>query len=177
MIRYALSCDRGHGFETWFRDSASYDDQARAGLVTCPLCGSPKVEKQIMAPAVARTDRPAAVPPPGEAGPAGPAEAAAGGDPTRQAAAPEILPPGPAPMVLMGEREQAFRALLRAVRDHVVATAENVGPRFADEARKIHEGLSEFRAIYGEATPEEARALAEDGIDAFLLPTLPDERN
>lgn len=161
MIRYALACDRAHAFESWFRDSAGFDEQVARGLVTCPVCGSPRVEKQIMAPAVARTDRDGPSPPPEE----------------REG---EILPPvpaGPTPMMVMGEREMAFRALLRAVRDHVVSTAEHVGPRFAEEARRMHEGLSEFRAIYGEATAEEAQALAEEGIDALALPAFPDDMN
>ena len=157
MIRYALACAAGHGFESWFRDSASFDEQQRAGFVTCPMCGSSKVEKQIMAPSVARTDLDRPAPPTPEPTPAAPAPAG--------------------PMALLSEREAAFRELLRAVRRHVVETAENVGPRFAEEARRMHDGLSEFRAIYGEATPEEARALAEEGIEAFALPMLPDEHN
>jgi hypothetical protein len=162
MIRYALCCDGGHAFESWFRDSASYDMQARDGLVSCPVCQSTSVAKQIMAPAVARTDRERPLAPPeSEASPA----------PEAPAAEPA------APMVALSEREAAFRALLRAMRDHVTATAEHVGPRFAEEARRMHDGLSEFRAIYGEATDEEARALAEEGIEAFRLPVLPDDRH
>jgi hypothetical protein len=162
MIRYALCCANGHDFESWFRDSASYDLQERRGLVACPVCQSASVAKQIMAPAVARTDRerPAAPPEPDQAAPETPAG------------------PGPAvPQVARSEREMAFRALLRAVREHVTATAEHVGPRFADEARRMHEGLTEFRAIYGEATEDEARALADEGIEAFPLPILPDDRH
>lgn len=165
MIRYALACEAGHDFESWFRDSDSFDTQLVRGLVTCPQCGSPKVAKQIMAPNVARTDL-------ARQAPADEAEA--------QASLPAVVPdpaPASAPMVLMGEREQAFRALLRAVRSHVEATAEHVGPRFAEEARRMHDGVVEFRAIYGEATAEEARALAEEGIDVMPLPHLPDERN
>ena len=160
MIRYALACSKGHGFESWFRDSASYDEQVARGLVSCPHCGATKVEKQIMSPSVARTDRDiVAVPQPSEA------------------PAPAEAPAAPAPFALMGEREQAFRALLRAFKDHVKSTAEHVGPRFADEARKMHEGLTDFRAIYGEATPEEAKALAEEGIDAVAIPWLPDDQH
>ncbi|MFO1151587.1 MAG: DUF1178 family protein [Alsobacter sp.] len=162
MIRYALCCERGHDFESWFRDSASYDVQARRGLVSCPVCQSTSVAKQIMAPAVARTDR--------ERPPA-PVETEDQAAPETPAAAPSV------PMVALSEREIAFRALLRAVRDHVTATAEHVGPRFAEEARRMHEGLSEFRAIYGEATEDEARALADEGIEAFPLPILPDDRH
>jgi len=165
MIRYALACEAGHDFESWFRDSDSFDTQLVRGLVTCPQCGSAKVAKQIMAPNVARTDL-ARVQPAEEA--------------ETPANLPAVVPdpaPASAPMVLMGEREQAFRALLRAVRSHVEATAEHVGPRFAEEARRMHEGVVEFRAIYGEATAEEALALAEEGIDVMPLPRLPDERN
>jgi hypothetical protein len=165
MIRYALSCDKGHEFESWFRDSASYDEQLAHGLVTCAYCGSALVEKQIMSPNVARTDLPA--PASTETDTPGPA-----------AGLPVPAEPAPTPaMALLGEREQAFRAMLRAVRQHVMENAEHVGPRFADEARRMHDGLTEFRAIYGEATPEEAAALAEEGIEALPLPWLPDERN
>lgn len=162
MIRYALACDRGHGFESWFRDSAGFEEQARLGLVSCPLCGSTSVAKQIMSPSVARTDRDLPEPP---AAPLEPAETHG--------------PPAPAggPMVALGERERAFRALLKAVREHVTANAEHVGPRFAEEARRMHDGLSDFRAIYGEASTEEARALAEEGIEAYPLPILPEDRN
>ncbi|MCP8938921.1 DUF1178 family protein [Alsobacter sp. SYSU M60028] len=159
MIRYALRCDNGHEFESWFRDSASFDAQAARGLVTCPVCDTAKVEKQIMAPTVARTDVPRAAADASEA--------------------PAAVPTAPAalPVALMSERERAFREVLRAVREHVIANSEHVGPRFAEEARRMHDGLSEFRSIWGEATPDEARALAEEGIDALPLPVLPDERN
>jgi hypothetical protein len=160
MIRYALACEAGHAFESWFRDSDSFDTQQKAGFVTCPACGSAKVAKQIMAPNVARTDRDR---------PALPAPA--------ETASPPVEPTPSAPVALLTEREAAFRELLRAVRRHVVETAENVGPRFAEEARRMHDGLSEFRAIYGEATLEEAMALAEEGIEALPLPSMPDEHN
>jgi hypothetical protein len=168
MIRYALACDKAHTFESWFRDSGSFDDQVARGLVSCPFCGSTRVEKQIMAPSVARTGRDAS------SGPAGEIE---DGRPATTLPAPAPAPPASAPMALMGEREQAFRALLRAVRQHVVDTAEHVGPRFAEEARRMHDGVADFRAIYGEATPEEVAELAEDGIDALQLPWIPDDRN
>ena len=91
MIRYALACDRGHGFESWFRDSDAYDEQVRRGLVTCPVCNSASVAKQIMAPAVARTDL--------DRAPAPADETAAG--------VPAVVE-APAPMVMMTERERAF---------------------------------------------------------------------
>ncbi|MEA1830505.1 DUF1178 family protein [Methylobacterium durans] len=156
MIRYTLVCEAGHTFESWFPSSDSFDEQAARGLVSCPLCGSGKVEKGLMAPRVARTNR-------GE----------------RSAPVPAPLPeaPGPSPMPMIAEPEQKLRALLRAVREHVQSTAEHVGPRFPEEARKIHYGEVAERPIYGEASPEEARALIEEGIDVAPLPPMPDDRN
>jgi hypothetical protein len=67
--------------------------------------------------------------------------------------------------------------MLKAMREHVTKTAENVGPRFADEARKMHYGDIEHRSIYGEANPLEAKALIEEGIEVYPLPLAPDDRN
>ncbi|GGH32672.1 hypothetical protein GCM10007036_44740 [Alsobacter metallidurans] len=163
MIRYALACESGHSFESWFRDGASFDDQAARGLVECPHCGSAKIAKQIMAPSVARTDRDAAAPAPEPSDADGPASGPS--------------PGGAAPVALLSERDMAFRALLAGMREHIKANAENVGRGFAAEARRMHEGLTDFRAIYGEASAEEAQALAEEGIDATAIPWLNDDRN
>ena len=157
MIRYALSCDSGHSFESWFPSSDSYDEQARAGLVTCPFCDSPKVAKQIMAPSLGRT---AALPAPAE-GPAATASPA----------------PAEAPVSLVSEPERQLRAMLRALHEHVARTADHVGENFATEARRMHYGEIEHRAIYGEASPAEARALIEEGIEVAAIPILPDDRN
>ena len=70
-----------------------------------------------------------------------------------------------------------MRAMLRAVREHVVKTAEHVGERFPDEARKMHHGEIEHRSIYGEANPAEVRALLEEGVEIHPLPPAPDDRN
>ncbi len=160
MIRFTLACDAGHTFESWFPSGSAYDEQAARGLVTCPICHSAKVAKAPMAPAVARTDR-------------GRTSAVA---PSSAPAAPAEAPPAtPVPMITEPERQ--LRALLRAVREHVVSTAEHVGERFADEARAIHYGEREGRPIYGEASPGEARALAEEGIEVMPLPPTPDDRH
>lgn len=155
MIRYSLVCEAGHGFESWFPSSESFDDQAARGLVTCPICDSRKVAKGLMSPNLARTDR-------GRA--SAPAETAPVAD-------------EPAAMPMVAEPERRLRAMLRAVRARVEATAEHVGTRFPEEARKIHYGETEERAIYGQASPEEARALIEEGIDVAPLPPMPDDRN
>ncbi len=165
MIRYTLICDNAHEFESWFASSASFDEQAKRGFVTCPVCDSAKVERAVMAPAVARTDR-------------GPRPAA----PASETAAPPSAPaPSPAPAAqpaaLMGEKEMAFRAMLTALHEHVAANAEPVGKRFAEEALKIHHGESENRAIYGEASAEDAQMLHEEGVEFLPLPRLPEGRN
>lgn len=163
MIRYTLICDNAHEFESWFANSGSFDEQAKRGFVTCPVCDSVRVERAVMAPAVARTDRGAR-----------PAE------PVSEAASPVAVPaPAPAaqPLALMGEKEMAFRAMLTALHEHVAANAEPVGERFAEEALKIHHGESESRAIYGEATPEDAQMLREEGVEFLPLPRLPEGRN
>ena len=163
MIRYALACNQGHEFESWFPGSAAYEAQLARGLVTCPLCGSAKVEKQIMAPSVARKDK---APPPAPS-PAGPPEAPGLPVPAAQ----------PQPMAVFSEQEKEFRAMVKAFREHVTKNADYVGQGFADEARKMHHGEIEHRSIYGEANLAEARELIEEGIDVHPLPIMPDERN
>ena len=54
MILFDLRCTKGHVFEAWFRNNASYDSQAKAGAVACPACGSRKVEKAPMAPRIGK---------------------------------------------------------------------------------------------------------------------------
>jgi hypothetical protein len=163
MIRYALRCEADHTFESWFQNSAAYDKQAKRGLVTCPVCNSAKVEKTIMAPRLARADVPAPPPPVPVPTPA-PA-------PTPQAA------PGKAAVAIMGAQERELRAKLKELRDHVTKNANYVGAKFPEEARKIHYGETEHRSIYGEASPEEAKALHDEGIEFHPLPALPDDQN
>jgi hypothetical protein len=164
MIRYNLVCARGHEFESWFAGSAAYDKQARRGLVECPMCGTAKVEKALMTPRLTRS---------GKSTPAVPGvpEAAA-------AAAPEAAAPEPAtPVAVISPQEQELRTKLRELREHLVKNAENVGPQFPEEARKMHYGEKEHRSIYGTASPDDAKALHEEGIEFAPLPVLPDERN
>ena len=157
MIRYALVCEKGHDFESWFQDSAAYDKQAKRGLVNCPHCGSAKIEKAIMAPRLAGAKkRTAPVETPAEA----------------PAAAPEK-----APVAMLSPQEQEFRSKLKELREHLTKNADHVGAKFPEEARKMHYGETEHRSIYGEASPEEAKALVEEGIEFHPLPILPDERN
>jgi hypothetical protein len=160
MIRYALICQQGHEFDSWFQDSAAYDKQAKRGLVSCPHCGSAKVEKAIMAPRLSATAkrRSKAIEAPETAPEAAPA-------------------PAPAPVAMISPQEQEIRAKLKELRDHLTKNADNVGAKFPEEARKMHYGEIEHRSIYGVASPEEAKELSEEGIEFHPLPSLPDERN
>jgi hypothetical protein len=147
MIRYALICNEEHEFEGWFRDSADFDKQAKAASIACPFCESTRIEKQIMAPSVAGTKKDAVAEP----------------EKLRVAA------PDP--------RRTAMIEALREMRKSVTENADYVGGKFPEEARKIHYRETEPRGIYGEASPTEAKELAEEGIEFHPLPPLPEDRN
>ena len=83
----------------------------------------------------------------------------------------------PAPVAMMSSQEREFRGKLKELRDHLTRNAENVGRKFPEEARKMHYGEIEHRSIFGEASPQEAKDLHEEGIEFHPLPVLPDERN
>lgn len=136
MVRYSLRCSEGHGFESWFASAKAFDDLAAGGHLACAECGTGRVEKAPMAPAV-RAERQAPAPRPLSA-PADPREAA-----------------------------------LAKLRRHVEETSDYVGLSFAAEARRMHEGEAPERSIWGEARPDEARALLEDGIPVAPLPFVP----
>ncbi|MGO1120011.1 DUF1178 family protein [Rhodovibrionaceae bacterium A322] len=170
MILYALRCDNAHDFESWFKDSSAYKALAAAQQVTCPFCGSTTVEKQIMAPRVnkkgseaetARIDQALSQQ----------AEQQAQAD---TAAAEKSSPPAGtgsnSAMMPSGEMAQALRQQLLDLRKQVESNCDYVGPGFAEEARKIHYGEAEPRGIYGESTPEEAKALEDEGVEIAQIP-------
>jgi hypothetical protein len=152
MIRYALKCAADHRFESWFQSAAAFDALAEARRLSCPVCGEAGVEKAIMAPRVASGEA-AAQPAPG----ASPAPAA---------------PHGP----LSGPAHPAEQ-MLRAIRAHLEKNSTYVGRRFAREARAMHLGERDEATIHGEATPEEARALIEDGVPIAPLPVRPRDKS
>jgi len=163
MIHYNLRCERGHAFESWFQSSAAYESQEKRKLVNCPACGSAKVERAIMAPQiVSKRGRDSRENVKENAMPAA-------------AATTDVAAPGSTPLMMAQERE--LRAKLKELRDHIVKNADNVGERFPNEARKMHYGDIEHRPIYGEASPDEARALIDEGVEVSPLPVLPDDRN
>lgn len=169
MIRYALACRQGHSFESWFQNSDAFDEQAKRGLIHCPACGSSEVDKALMAPNLSGTRKAASsrMPAADEAPrPPEPASASSSG-----------AMPAAAPVAMMSPQERELRTKLRELRDYLTRTAEHVGSRFPEEARKMHYGESDSRSIYGEASPDEARALIDEGIEFHPLPPLPDEHN
>jgi hypothetical protein len=158
MIRYSLRCDKDHSFESWFQSSSAYDSQVKRKLVSCPVCGSARVEKAIMAPRIV--------------GKKGRDKA-----PAVTEAPTEVAAPAAESTPLMMAQERELRAKIKELRDHIVKNADNVGERFPNEARKMHYGDIEHRPIYGEASPEEAKALIDEGVEVAPLPVLPEDRN
>ncbi len=153
MIHYQLRCQSEHGFDGWFRDSAAFDAQAQGGLLSCPVCGDAKVTRALMAPAVGKKrELPAQVEVP---------------------AAPVPAPASPAQPVAGGTLPDGLRAMLQRMRAEVEKRCEYVGGGFAEEARRIHNGESAVRGIYGEASADEAERLAEDGIEVAKIPWVP----
>lgn len=145
MISFALRCQSGHSFDSWFNSAAGFETLLAGGHLSCPTCGSAEVAKALMAPAV----RPA----------------------RKAASAPAEVAPSP-PAALSAPRSELEQALA-ALRREVEKNSEYVGMNFAAEARRIHDGDAPERSIYGEARPEEARKLLEDGVPVAPLPFVP----
>lgn len=145
MILYELICENAHGFESWFRNSETYDAQVAAGEVTCPMCGTMAVSKALMAPRLS---------------------------PRRRETAPVLGPSGEAETTVAAGNPQSARltALLQEVRAEIEQTFTDVGDRFAEEARRMHYNEREAAPIYGEATLDDARDLIEEGIEVMPLP-------
>jgi hypothetical protein len=147
VITYNLACTKGHEFEGWFKDSAAYEAQAGRGALACPLCGDVHVTKAIMAPAV-RTS-------------------------VTKAKGKTELVPGAA----QAPDPQKLRQFMAGYRKFIEENADYVGPRFPEEARKIHYGEVEERHIYGESTVAEVRELIEEGIEIAPVPPDPNDLN
>jgi hypothetical protein len=151
MIVFDLACADGHRFEGWFASSAAFADQHARALVTCPHCGSSAIDKAPMAPAV----------------------------PAKGNARAEVAPPRSVTGKLPPEVAKAMQALATA-QANALKNSTWVGERFAEESRAMHYGERDHATIHGQATPEQAVALAEEGITVSPLPfpvAPPDEVN
>ena len=142
MIVYELRCTAGHGFEAWFRNSDAYDQQHAAHQISCPICGIDDVSKAPMAPRIARP----------------------------RESVPVQNTPAPAQGQLNPEQMRMVMTKIAELNKHIAETCDYVGKDFAEEARKIHYGEVEHREIYGEATPNEAEELREEGIAVASVP-------
>lgn len=152
---FDLQCEQGHVFEGWFGSDGSYETQQARGLLSCPVCNSGRVSKKLSAPRlnVSHIRNPAA--------PA--AQSSADGKPATAVAAPATE-----------QLVQLQAEILRHIR-HMVRNTENVGDRFAQEARLMHEGEAQERAIRGTATPEEREELMQEGIAVMPIPDFLDD--
>ena len=150
MILYDLVCDQEHEFESWFKSSVAYDSLRKSRKVSCPICGSVKVRKAPMAPNISKKGKVALVP----------AEDADMSTPAPPAETAEDM------AAVMTKAVEAIKELQATIEKNF----ENVGEKFPEEARKIHYGEAESRSIYGEATPEEAQELIDEGVDIAAIP-------
>ncbi|HEX4510517.1 MAG TPA: DUF1178 family protein [Burkholderiaceae bacterium] len=144
-----LCCATGHAFEGWFSSEDDFVAQLAGGQLDCPMCGNGQVSKLPSAPRLNLGARPA--PDVSDANVGSAARSA---------------PVAPPSMAVMGNMASRF---VEAVAD-LVRSTEDVGTRFAEEARRIHYGETEHKAIRGQTTPQERRALAEEGIEVYTLP-------
>ena len=145
MKSFNLQCDQGHTFELMVKSAASLAEQQARGLVTCPYCDSPAVERTLATPTVL------------------------GGKGRDKQEAPVTVSRQP---ILNDDMAKAYK-FFSDMRKHVEANHENVGTQFAEEARAMHYGEKEERGIYGEATGEEVTALLDEGVGIAPLPNLP----
>jgi hypothetical protein len=153
MIHYQLRCAAGHEFDGWFKDSDGFEAQAASGFVACPSCGNTDVMRALMTPGIPRKGR--------ELVPV-------------QVSVPAALPDGPIGLPAAGGViPDSVRVALQKLREEVERNCDYVGADFAEEARRIHNGDTTARGIYGESTDEEAEALEEDGIAFARIPWAP----
>jgi hypothetical protein len=162
-----LQCAQGHSFEGWFGSQDDYDSQRARGLVSCPVCNDSDILKKLSAPRLNLGHGVEA-----SVAPAGP-PAAVKGEAHLPAQAPTSEPSRAAQRSELAHNpdtlQQMQAAMMNMVR-HVMANTEDVGPQFAEEARKIHYGERDARNIRGQATREETEALIDEGIDVMPLP-------
>jgi hypothetical protein len=143
MVVYNLLCKKNHSFEGWFPSFEDFQKQADKKLISCPTCGTTKVEKMPHACAVHVKKEQAAAP-----------------------AKKQAQIPAPAAPPSAAE----FKEMLIRVHHYVKENYEDVGPRFAEEAKQIHKGEAEERPIHGTATIKEAKELADEGVPFIPLP-------
>ena len=146
MIKFSLRCGDDHNFDSWFQSSEAYESLDSANMLSCPICGSGEIRKDIMSPQVQSTRN--------------------------------IIEraKGKQPKANLSEPASPIEKALTELREVIEKNSEYVGNRFVAEARAIHDGISPQRSIYGEAKPDDARALFEEGIPVAPLPWVNERR-
>ena len=167
MIRYSLRCSDDHRFESWFQSADAYGSLAEAGHLACPICGTREIAKDLMAPSV----RPARdkVPPPTPAKSENEGSSEKKKKKDSKASKKEEL--------ALDAPKSDSEAALADLRRKVEENSDYVGSDFASEARKMHDGEIPHRSIYGEAGPDDARKLLEDGVPVAPLPFIPTRKS
>ncbi|MEM1053681.1 MAG: DUF1178 family protein [Pseudomonadota bacterium] len=161
MIVFDLHCEDGHRFEGWFKSSSDYEDQSARGLVMCPQCGTAAISKAPMAPAVPAKsntlpERVEQAPQPAAPAPAVPSGRAGDTQPVSNARPP-------------AEVKEAIEALAKA-QAKALENSTYVGKDFAKQSREMHYGERDVEVIHGQASLEEAKELAEEGVPVAPLP-------
>lgn len=187
MIKFALGCEKEHEFEGWFGSSEEFVRLQKQGLLDCPVCGSGKIEKLLMAPAIPTKSNVSSNSKPSDLRDR---ELPVNEMTESESNSEQIAVPSPneqnlpsaavAVSQLPAQIADAHEAMVEKIREfkkHVVANTEDVGENFVEEARKIHFGEAEERGIHGKANFEEAVELAEEGIEVMPIPELPEEKN
>lgn len=162
-----LRCEHGHQFEGWFGSEDDFQAQQTGGLLTCPICGAQRVDRLPSAPRLnlsgISSDR---LQKPGEAL----VGQKVAGDPQRGGVPASQWVGDSAETVPAEAAVRAFQKAWMETVQAVIANTEDVGARFPEEARKMHFGEAEARAIRGQATDDERRELLDEGIDVVSLP-------
>ena len=165
MIKYSLQCSNGHGFDGWFKDSDTFDQQSTSGLLTCPQCDDPHVAKALMAPHIGNN-----------------AGKNRGGrtETTLPSSTPAQVPvpapvSAPAPVAFTPQQVEAMQQageMIKKVKEHILNTCKDVGGNLAEEARKMHYGEKKAEGIYGTASMDDVEELLDEGIDVMPAPFL-----
>ncbi|WP_286999314.1 MULTISPECIES: DUF1178 family protein [Comamonas] len=149
MKVFDLHCPQDHIFEGWFASEVDFQRQLECGLVECPMCGSKQLRKGLSAPRLNLGAKPVL---------------SASAVPAEQAA------PSPATTTTQERhRLHALQAAWLEASRKIAANTEDVGEKFADEALRMHKGQEPERPIRGQATPQQAIELLEEGVPVLPL--------
>jgi hypothetical protein len=152
MIVFNLSCESHHAFDGWFRSASDFEAQSRMGLVECPICGDTQITKQLSAPRINT------------------GVTQVEGTSSANRASSDPAPNAPQEVMAASMLPNLQQHMLQQFKQFVLANTENVGPQFAETARRMHYGEEAHRNIRGRVSPDDAVSLREEGIEVAPLP-------